>query len=198
MLVIDIHKLQIPQDAADLRDLEKDGGVGLVADRPPHHAHKRLNIWNMLQRHLADHEIGLEMGVLLGIEVPDEGNPLRSVALQASWHVSGVNAHASVVAQFAQQRQELALAATDFKNVLAVQVVTIDEALRQSAVKGAEGRRKALGLLVAVGIFVQAGIKRDVGDKTAGRAKGQTDVASGVIQRFFPVEQQQDAVNGRA
>ena len=73
-----------------------------------------------------------------------------------------IEADAAIVPQLAQQHQELALAAADLDDVLAVQVEALDQALRQGAVKGVEGGRKTLGLLVAAGILRKPRIEGQV------------------------------------
>ena len=81
-----------------------------------------------------------------------------------------------VVPQLAQQQQELALAAADLDDVLAVQVVALDEALGQLAVKAVEGGREALGLLVAPRVLGERRVEGDVGDEAAGVAEAEPDL----------------------
>ena len=51
---------------------------------------------------------------------------------------AGINADALIVAELRQEHQKLALAATDFDNLLSMKVVFIDDAFRESFMEGIE------------------------------------------------------------
>ena len=85
----------------------------------------------MLQGHLAGNEIPVLVGVPLRVEILDDAYPIGRRSLDAIRMDARVESEPPVVAQLAQQHEELTLAAADLDDVLVVRVEALDQPLRQ-------------------------------------------------------------------
>src|SRR4030095_1987863 len=93
VLVVDIPERHLPQAPRDVGHLAGDDGAGTRRAHAPSRAYQLHRAWNVLQRHLAADEIGGGAGVLLRIDVRDEGRGLPALRCPVSARdVSGIEA----------------------------------------------------------------------------------------------------------
>jgi hypothetical protein len=83
-----------------------------------------------------------------GKEVAHDGEARAALRAPACVGIAGIEAEAAIAAELAQQPQKLALAAADFDDVPAAQLVALDQRTRELLVKAVECRRERLRLLV--------------------------------------------------
>jgi hypothetical protein len=131
----------------------------------------------VLQRVPADHHVGGQVTVLLGVQVLHQRD--AGLVLQAVVPGAGVDADAPVVAQPADQLEERSLPAADLEDGLAPDVVGVDPPLGQLLGEHVEPGRERLALLVARRVGVERHVEHRVGDEAARRAERDPQRALG-------------------
>ncbi len=140
MLVVDVPEGKLTQDARDVGNLKEGDCVPAVSQGASHHAHELLSRLDMFEGVPATHEVGGQVRILLGIEIGDEGDPGSGLAGEPAVDVARIDSDAPIVSQFAEERQELALTATDLQDVLAPETVSLDQATGEVLGKRLEAR----------------------------------------------------------
>ncbi len=195
VLVVHVPEAELLQDERHLGNLEEEHGVRVPFGSAAYHRDERLDGGDMLERHLAADEIRFPVGVALGIEVRDEGRQIALRRAAAVRDIGRIEAGAAVLAQIAQQGKELALAAADLDELLAVQVVPVDQPFGERTVKRVEGLREALRLLVALGVFDELLIEGAIEDESAPAAEAHVDVAARIGDGLFRRAHQHAAIH---
>jgi len=195
VLIIDVPEVKVLQHPDQVGDLEEHDRPFAIAHGAAYCAHKLRGIGNVLERHLAAEEIGLDVRILLGVEVLDELDVGVLAGRVALFHKGRIKADTFVVAHLAQDGEKLALAAADLDHLLVPQIVFLNQGSGQLGVEGAEGRRKTLRLFILGRVFVNRGIEHGVGHKAALRAEAERDVALRIAGGHFARGHQQHAVH---
>ena len=78
MLVIHVPERRLPQDARDVGQLEEHEQVAARADRAADHAQEVSRARDVLERVAAQDAVGLEVRVLLAVQVADEHEALAA------------------------------------------------------------------------------------------------------------------------
>src|SRR5258708_33525581 len=130
MLMIDIPECDVLEHATHIRHLEEDGGVETIADCTTNHAHKMVRIRDMLKRHLACDEVGLDVRVLLRVKVLDELNRVPALFRSPLRHERRIKSDAAISAHRTKHRDKFTLAATDLDHRLVTQSIALDQVRR--------------------------------------------------------------------
>src|SRR6516164_2015978 len=123
MLVVDVPKRTLFQDAVDIGYLKKGDRILAIRDRT-HSCHKPVGLPDVLEGHLATEEIGRGFACVLREEFAHE--PYILFWLLSGRHKTWVVADATITSKLANKAQELAFAATDLQHRLAANIVTAD------------------------------------------------------------------------
>jgi hypothetical protein len=140
VLVVDVPEGALAQHAQHVWQLKEHQHVAALAHRPPEEPHEAGGVGDVLQRVAAHHHVGREVEIVLGEVVPDQAHTPTVVPVEALRHGGGIDPHAAVVAQLAEQGQELRLATPDLEDCLSPDGVPLDQVARQAIREVAEVR----------------------------------------------------------
>ncbi len=194
MFVVHVPERRIAEYVATIGDLEADRGVEAIGDRLTDVADEPSGVDDVLERHLAREEVGLTVAVRFGVEVGDEVDLRVVLHRHATREVRRIEAEPGVLAQFAQQHQELAVAAPDLDDLLAVEIEAVDHVESEAFVERVERGGVSLGRLITARVLRQAGIERRVVHMTAARAVAEANVARRQPERLLGRVEEQNAV----
>ena len=152
------------------------------ADRRANGLHKPACVVNMLQRVAAGNAIGLDVAMLVGVELLDEPHARHLAA--PSGHPGRINSNALVVTQLTDQPDKIAFAAANLDHLLVADIIPVDKTLRNPGDKLNKGGGKSLLVLITLGVVVNRRIKLTVEDEPAPVAERENDILSGNSQRF--------------
>ncbi len=150
---------------------------------------------DVLQRVATDDGVGVEMGVTLAVEVGDPLNASGRGVVHAIGTEAGIDPDTRTGARLQHLDEELAFAAPDLEDRLALQVVPLDPLRRELLGEVAEALRKSLGLLVAGRVFRLPDVERGVEDESARTAERQDEVAAWERARVVGIVEQETTVD---
>src|ERR1700730_2396975 len=132
MLVVDIPKRTLVQDAADIRHLKKNDRILAIRDRADRRQ-KPVRLPDMLQRHLATQQIGRDLVRVSREEFAHEPHIL--VRALPGGDEARIIADTTIIPKLANQAQELTFPATNLQHGLATDIVAADELFGDGAVE---------------------------------------------------------------
>ncbi len=178
MLVVHVPEGRLLEDPLHVRQLEQHDGLAPLPDRRPNGPHELADRRDVLERVAAHHGVGVQVRVVLGVEVRDPVDAGRRFTLAPLGVGPGVDADAPTDAGLAHHLEELALAAADLQHRPVREGVLLDPTLREIAREVVETLREPLGLLVASGVLGQRRIEQRVEDEPAVVAEAKLEVAA--------------------
>src|SRR5687767_7208835 len=113
MLVINIPKGGLLENAVDIGQLEKKQRIGAVPNRAANHAHKGIRRRDMLQRVPAANDVRIEVSVLLAIEILNKFQAIENWSLQTTRDIRWINADPVAHAKLNEQGEEFSFAASN-------------------------------------------------------------------------------------
>ncbi len=195
MLVVEVPERRLLQHSEDVGHLEEHHRLVRGSKDRPHVAHEPAHLVDVLEGVPTHDGVRGEIGIGGGGPAIDDEPQTFVVGRDPPRHERRVEAGAAVVARGTDQREELALPATDLDDVLAPEPVTLDPSGRERLGEGPEPRGEALGLLVALRVGRQLGLEGLVRDEPAARAPRQAQVARGEGKGLGPVVEQDAAAD---
>src|SRR5690606_8217236 len=171
VLVVHVPEGALPEHPVHIGKLEEDCRIRPIAERPPDHLHELLRLVDVLEGVPAVDEVRREMRILLGVEIANEGDAARGLALETVLVAARVDADAALRSKLAEELEELPLPAADLEDVAVGEVVALDHQASEALGEAIETRREMLRLLIALRVLVEPHVEREVRDERARRAK---------------------------
>src|SRR6266550_9537770 len=194
VFVVDVPERRLAKNPADIRNLEKHDRAARRGGDAANRLRKTPGFEDVLQRHLAADQVGSGLDRGFGEEFLFEDCSFGD-AVSSFRNEARVVAGSPVAAELAQEREKFALAAADFHDLLANDIVPADQLRRELAMEGLERRRKALRLLIALRIDRTLRLPCGVEYEAAIRAEGEIDVAQLQALRTLAIGEQKTAVH---
>ena len=131
MLVDNVPDTQIAQDEQCVGNLEEHSSVTTLGDGPADRPQKPHRVRYMFQRVPTADQIRLSVSVLLAVIIRNDSHVRTGVLFRWIFHIAGIKPDPTVVAEFAQEPQEVSIAARNLEDSLLSQVVLVDESFCQ-------------------------------------------------------------------
>ena len=155
VLVNQVPDAEVTNGEQHVRDLEVDARVTGRIECCEYAAEERPWIRYVLKDMPAGQKIRIEVGVFRREKTLEVFHAATFGNLDATFLVAHVEAEAVVGAELAEHRKEVAFAAADFDDALAVQAVLGDEFCGHLLGEAIERRREVQGVLVGLGVGEQ-------------------------------------------
>src|ERR1700674_3230820 len=131
MLVIDIPERIVPENAAEIGNLEKDKGVSPLSDGSSDGLDEPSRVVDVLERHFAADDVGVDIGIGLTVKVLDKDQTGRVRRRVPAGNKGWIESNPGVIPQFAEERKKLSFAASDLDDTLSTVVLFFDQRLCQ-------------------------------------------------------------------
>ena len=177
MFVVDVPESRLFKDPRGIGNSHENDALTVASERTMQLLDESLRFKDVLQGHLSDDEIRTYVRVFLRVVVANEFAGTVVFVFKNVPGVGRVEAYPSVVSQTAHKVEKLPISAAGLNYPFVVQVVTVDEPIRQFLMKDIELRGVSLRRFILGGIIETIFLEIEISNEPAVIAMARADVS---------------------